>query len=245
MPSWSWCSLLCRHLSCPDGGSPLPAPLFHQSHHYCCFDTRAENGNGFTLLWDVLALSVPGFDPTLQFLAPIWEDFLDILDFCHAFLLYFRLQAKLGLFHDDRKKSCTFLWAIQHTEYVDVVTILQTHVETYMDSMSKFDNGYLPSHLCLVGLAQRIDKNWQSCIRDVLLRACGMQGFGISYDTVSLPSYYVQGYAPQVFRTGISGHGRDARGFQARFDGDRDHDSRHDDRPPQFPMHQHEPPLRG
>ncbi len=33
--------------------------------------TRAENGNGFALLWDVLALSVPGFDPTLQILAPI------------------------------------------------------------------------------------------------------------------------------------------------------------------------------
>ncbi len=119
--------------------------------------TRAENGNGFALLWDVLALSVPGFDLTLQILAPIWEDFLDILDFCHAFLLYFRLQAKLGLFHDDHTKSCTFLRAIQHMEYVDVVTIPQTHVETYMDSMSEYDNGYLPSHLCLVGLAQRID----------------------------------------------------------------------------------------
>ncbi len=190
-------------------------------------------------------MSVPGFDPTLQILAPIWEDSLDILNFCHAFLLYFRLQAKLGLFHDNRTKSCTFLWAIQHTDYVDVVTILQTHVETYMDSMSEYDNGYLPSHLCLVGLAQRIDKNWQSRICDVLPRMRRMQGSGASYDMDPLPSYYVQGYTPQIFRTGISGRGHDARGFQARFDGNRDRDSQHDDRPPRFPARQREPPSHG
>jgi hypothetical protein len=159
--------------------------------------------------------------------------------------LYFRLQAKLGLFHDDRTKSCTFLRAIQHTNYVDVVTILQTHVETYMDSMSEYDNGYLPSHLCLVGLAQQIDKNWQSRIRDVLPRVRRMQGSGASYDMDPLPSYYVQGCTPQIFCTGIGGRGRDARGFQAHFDGDPDRASRHDDRPPQYPTRQREPPSRG
>ncbi len=205
--------------------------------------TCAENGNGFTLLWEILALSVPGFDPTLQILAPILEDFLNILDFCHAFLLYFRLQAKLGLFHDDRKRSCTFLWAIQHMEYVDVVTILQTHVETYMDSMSEYDSGYLPSHLCLVGLAQRIDKNWQSRVRDILPRVCCMQGFGASYDMVPPCLWYVQGYAPQVFRTNVGGRGHDTRGFSDRFDGGCDRDSQHDDRPPRFPARQHDPPL--
>ncbi len=52
-----------------------------------------------------------------------------------------------------------------------------------------------------------------------------MQGSGASYDIDPLPSYYVQGYTPQIFCTGISGRGRDARGFQARFDGNRDRDS--------------------
>jgi hypothetical protein len=56
------------------------------------------------------------------------------LEFCHAYLLYYRLQAKLGFYHDERQRSCTFLRALQHMDYVDVVTILQTHVETYMDS---------------------------------------------------------------------------------------------------------------
>ncbi len=71
--------------------------------------THTENRNGHAPMWGILALSVPGFDFTLHVAAPVWEDFLDILDSGHANMLYFRLQAKLWLFLDDRKKSCTFL----------------------------------------------------------------------------------------------------------------------------------------
>ncbi len=67
--------------------------------------TCAENGNGFSLLWEVMALAVPGFDPTLHDLALVWEDFLVILDFAHAHILYFRLQAKVGLYYNSRKKE--------------------------------------------------------------------------------------------------------------------------------------------
>ena len=67
--------------------------------------TRAENGNGYSLLWEVMALAVPGFDPTLHVSALVWEDFLDILDFAHAHILYFCLQAKVGLYYDSRKKE--------------------------------------------------------------------------------------------------------------------------------------------
>ena len=112
-----------------------------------------------------MALDVPGFDPTLHVSVPVWEDFLDVLEIAHAHILYFRLQAKVGLYYDSRKKSCTFLRALQHTEYVDVVTLLQTSVETCQD---QFDDGYLPTHLCLMGLAQRIEWNRHSHIREVL-----------------------------------------------------------------------------
>jgi hypothetical protein len=67
----------------------------------------------------------------------VWEDFLDILDFGHAHLLYFRLQAKIGFFYDFCKKSCTFLPAIQHTKYVDDATLLQMSVETFQDPYDK------------------------------------------------------------------------------------------------------------
>ena len=105
---------------------------------------------------------------------------MDIMAFGQAHLLYFRLQAKLGLYYDDRRKSSTFLRSVQHTEFVDVCTILQTHIETFLDP---YEEGYLPPHLCLMGLAQRIDKNRQSRVRgDLLPRARRMQG--LSWMTV-------------------------------------------------------------
>ncbi len=99
----------------------IPCLLTSFSHVTTAISTtRAENSNGYALLWEIMALSVPGFDPTLHVLAPVWEDVLDVLNFGHARILYFRLQAKIGLFYNSCKKSCTFLQVIQHTEYVDV-----------------------------------------------------------------------------------------------------------------------------
>jgi len=68
---------------------------------------RAESNNGFDLLWRILELAVPGFDPSLQITAPVWRDD-DVFDFCLSFVLYFRLQAKKGLVHDERTKKYHF-----------------------------------------------------------------------------------------------------------------------------------------
>ena len=156
-----------------------------------------------------MALAVPGFDPTLHVSAPVWEDFLDILDFAHAHLLYFRLQAKVGLYYDSRRKSCTFLRAIQHTEYVDVVTLLQTSVETCRDP---FDDGYLPAHLCLMGLALRIDNNRRSHVREVLPRVRRIQGS-------SAEPFYDDDHRPQIYRTDSGVRRGDTRDFGSRHGG--------------------------
>jgi hypothetical protein len=66
----------------------------------------AELNNGYDLLWRVLELIVLGVDPSLQLSAPVWMGD-DIFDFCLSFVLYFRLQLKRGLDHDDRTKSLT------------------------------------------------------------------------------------------------------------------------------------------
>jgi len=182
--------------------------------------TRAENGNGYSLVWEVMALAVPGFDPTLHAPAPVWEDFMDILDFAHAHLLYFRLQAKVGLYYDSRKKSSTFLRTLQHTEYVDVVLLLQTSVETYLDP---YDDGYLPTHLCLMGLALRLEKNRRSHIREVLPRVRRIQGASPE------PSYDDE-FTPRIYRTDLSGRGRDHQNYGDRPGGRRGRDAHGSDR---------------
>jgi hypothetical protein len=78
-----------------------------------------------------MALGVPGFDPTLHVTSPVWDNYLDIVDFCHAHILYFWLQAKQGLYYDERIRSTTFLDAVQQTEYVEVVTTLQTNINLF------------------------------------------------------------------------------------------------------------------
>jgi hypothetical protein len=35
----------------------------------------ADSNNGYDLMWQLLALTVPGFDPAQHVLAPVWEDF--------------------------------------------------------------------------------------------------------------------------------------------------------------------------
>jgi hypothetical protein len=74
---------------------------------------RGDSNNGFDLMWRLLALAVPGFDPAQHVSAPVWEEYQDIFDFCHAHILYFGLQAKRGLYYDKRTRSSTFLQAIQ------------------------------------------------------------------------------------------------------------------------------------
>jgi hypothetical protein len=126
---------------------------------------RCESMNGFDYLWRVLELYVPGFDPVLAIETPRWEDSNDIFHFAQAYLLYFRLQGKVHFHFTDRTRSGIFLRAIQHSDYADTVTLLQTQVNSYRED---FDTGSLPTHLRLHGLAESIHMNAQSCLRDIV-----------------------------------------------------------------------------
>ena len=116
---------------------------------------RMESGNGYDLLWRVMALSVPGFDPTLQVKIPVWNDD-NIFDFALSFLLYFCLQAKKGVVQDNRTHSISFLNAISEPAYADAITTLMTCITNYVSGL---DDGYLPANLCIMGLATQLHSN--------------------------------------------------------------------------------------
>ena len=125
---------------------------------------RYESNNGYDYLWRLLELAVPGFNPTVPIQIPSWADANDIFHFAQAYLLYFRLQAKLNFHYDDRTRSGIFLRAIQFTEFADTVTTLQSHVNSFRE---EFEDGYLPPHLRLHGLATSIHQNSQARLRDI------------------------------------------------------------------------------
>jgi hypothetical protein len=184
----------------------LPA---HIARLYTVIATvRADSNNGHDLMWRLLALAVPGFDPAQHVLAPVWEDFQDIFDFCHVHILYFCLQAKGGLYYNKRTRSSTFLRAIQQMEYVDVVTTLQTHIESYQD----MDAGYLPPNLCMLELTNWIDKNTRAWVSQYdLPRVNRMYGDVDLWDDDTSASPQIQGFTPAFFCTDLSGRGREFR----------------------------------
>jgi hypothetical protein len=164
---------------------------------------RFESNNGYEYLWRVLELTVPGFDPTIPIRVPTWPEADDIFHFAQAFLLYFRLQAKVKFHYDDRTRSGMFLRAVQSTEFSDTVTTLLSHVNSYRQ---EFDDGYLPSHLRLHGLATSIHQTTQARLRDIASpRVRRIQhgdyapDAGALDDGVPFPSPQIQG-VPQVHR---------------------------------------------
>ena len=103
-----------------------------------------ESNIGYNYLWWVLKLVVPGFDLTVPIEVPIWSNTDNVFHFAQSFLLYFCLQAKLNFHYNDCTCSGAFLHAIQFSEFVDTVTTLQSHVNSYRDD---YEDGYLPPHL--------------------------------------------------------------------------------------------------
>jgi hypothetical protein len=124
---------------------------------------------------------------------------------CHAHVLYFRLQAKRGLYYDDRTRSSTFLRAIHQPEYIDVITTLQTHIKSYQD----MDMGYLPPSLCMMELATRIDRNaTERVFQYGIPQVNRIFGIGDSAEEDASAMPLIQGSTPAVFRTEVDSRGR-------------------------------------
>ena len=177
---------------------------------------RNSSRNGYDLLWRVLELFVPGFDPTIPIAQPVWTNDSSILDFCQSHILYFRLQAKKNMFFSSRDRTTIFLRAVTPSEYADVVTSLMTSVDAYRHP----DNdGILPDHLRLDGIATLIHNNAKHRVRDLhsprIHRVAGMGTIWDDSTEDEAPYCHIQGYRPQAFR--MDGN-RQSDGFRPRGD---------------------------
>ena len=174
-----------------------------------------ESNNGYDLFWRVLELTIPGFDPTIPILPPVWCRDSEVFEFCQAYLLYFRLQSKKNNHFDARTRSCIFLRAISQTDYADIVTLLQAQLDSHRDAT---DDGHVPHHLRLSGLATMIHNNAKARVKDFaaprIHKLDGMDSVWDLVDDDELPFCHVQGYEPRVLRLD---QGRD-RGRGREFD---------------------------
>ncbi len=96
----------------------------------------------------------------------------------------------------DCTRSGIFLHAIQHSNYVDTVTTLQSHVNLYQED---YNTGFLPPHLQLHGLAESIHLNAQARLWDVITPRIRRLGFGQSLIQDVPPSTLL---SPTIYRLG-------------------------------------------
>ncbi len=127
---------------------------------------RMDLDNGYDLTWHLLALPVPGFDPSYPVKLPSWND-EDIFNFALLFILFFWLQAKKGVVQHDCTRSTRFLNSINKPMYANAIMTLQLCITNYTPTL---DDEYVPSHLCLMGLANQINTNAHTRIHTVILR---------------------------------------------------------------------------
>ena len=149
----------------------------------------------------MLELTIPGFDPTIPILPPVWCRDSKIFQFCQAYLLYFGLQSKKNNHFDSRMRSCIFLRAISQTDYADIVTLLQAQLDLHR---SADNDGHIPHHLRLSSLATMINNNAKARVKDLVSprihRLDGMDSMWDMVDKDELPFCHVQGYEPRVLR---------------------------------------------
>ncbi len=161
---------------------------------------HSESKNGYDLLWRMLELAVPGFDPTVPIDQPRWSRETDILAFSQEHELYFRLLAKKHVFIDIRTRMNMFLRAIVSSEYADVITTVQSHVDVFRH---EDEDGFLPIHLRLRGIANMLHQNAKAWVRDVGLPRIhcmvGDEGHR-DWPRDTCPSFHIQGSNPQAFR---------------------------------------------
>jgi hypothetical protein len=142
---------------------------------------RSESNNGYDYLWRVLKLMVPGFNPVVPIQTPQRLECDNIFHFSQAYLLYFRLQTKMHYHYNDWTRRGIFHCVIQHSDYTNTITTLQSHMNLYR---KEYNTGFIPPHLCLHGLAKSIHQNAQACLQDIVTPCV---------QCLDLGSYLIQG----------------------------------------------------
>jgi hypothetical protein len=158
-----------------------------------------KSNNGYDLLWQILELVVPSFDLTAPIIPPVWHWDTNVFQFCQAHLLYFFLQAKKNNYFDARMHTTIFLWAISALDYANIVTFLQTQVDSFRNPD---DDSFLPHHLRLNGIATLINNNAKARIWDFatpcIHHVDGADTDCNLFDEVEQPFCHVQGYTPHT-----------------------------------------------
>jgi hypothetical protein len=95
---------------------------------------------------------------------------------------------------------------------VDVISTLQSHIDTYL---YKDVFGYLPPNLCMMGLAGQMNKHAHARVREVLPRVARRLAWHPDDTPPAMPE--IQGFcSPRVYRTDLPRPRNASDGYQPR-----------------------------
>jgi hypothetical protein len=147
----------------------------------------------------------------------------DILEFSRRHELYFRLQAKKQIYVTSRDDTTMFLKAVASSEYADIITTLQSKVDSFRDPNDEF---FLPQTYRVTNIATLIHNHAKARVRDLghcrVNRVAGCDSMCDAINNNKLQFCHIQGYLPRVLLVeqghdrGHGGHGPDRRGFDRR-----------------------------
>jgi hypothetical protein len=122
---------------------------------------EAKSHNGYVIVWKLLCRYVPGFDLAKSIDKPHWEDYnCNVIHYAVGFDLYFRLCTKRKNYHSQYHRLILFLQGIMAPHLMKVVKLLLMVVESQQPDKNETMSwiGYLPPHLCIDDLAQKLAK---------------------------------------------------------------------------------------
>jgi hypothetical protein len=125
-------------------------------------DVKMRTRDGYKVVWNLLYQFVPGFDPTKTVDKPCWDKHSrDVINYAVAFGLYFWLSAKRGENHNQFTRLILFLKGITARNLMKIMEPLLIAIKGTQRNLNNIGGtqiGYLPHHLHVSALAQRIAK---------------------------------------------------------------------------------------
>jgi hypothetical protein len=123
-------------------------------------DVKMRTRDGYEVVWNLLYRFIPGFDPTKTVDKPSWDEHSgDVIHYAAAFDLYFWLSAKRDENHNQFTRLILFLKGITARNLMKIVEPLLIAMEGTQRDLNNIGGaqiGYLPHHLHVSALAQRI-----------------------------------------------------------------------------------------
>jgi hypothetical protein len=198
-------------------------PTTNSEIHAKLSSVHVESKNGYDLIWCVLEITVPAFDPTVPLQQSRWDPDVDILEFSRRHKLYFRLQAKKQIYFTTHDHTTMFLKAVASSEYADIITTFQSNVDSFRDPDDEF---FLPQNYRVTNIAMLIHNHTKAHVRDLgqrcIDRVAGWDSMCDNINDDELQFCHIQGYLPRVLHIeqghdrGPGGRGPDRRGFDRR-----------------------------